>query len=44
MIDREIGVSQELLQEILDYLQQRPFHEVHVLIRKLLEEAKQEDK
>ena len=38
-MDREVGISLELLQKVVDYLQERPFHEVHVLITELLKEV-----
>lgn len=38
-LEKELGVSQEVLQEILDYLQTRPYNEVYQLIGKLLKEV-----
>lgn len=35
-------VSMELLQEILDFLQTKPYHQVHNLINKILEEVNNE--
>lgn len=38
-MDKEVGVSLELLQKVVDYLQNRPFQEVHTLITELLKEV-----
>jgi hypothetical protein len=34
--EEEVSVKLELLQEIVDYLQMQPYHQVHELIRKLI--------
>lgn len=38
-MDKEMVVDLSLLQEILDYLQTRPYAEVHVIIGKLLNQV-----
>ena len=34
-------VSIELLQAVIDYLQQRPFHEVNALINEIIKQTKE---
>ena len=36
MEDKKYEISLELLQEIANYLQSRPYHEVHELMNKLI--------
>jgi hypothetical protein len=41
-VKEEIKISLELLQEIVNYLQLKPHHEVHELIAKIIKESKEE--
>jgi len=38
----DLTVSKETLQEVLDYLQTRPYSEVYIIISKLLKEVNNE--
>ena len=42
-MDREIGVDIKLLQEIINYLQERPYHEVYQLVEKILKASNKEE-
>ena len=43
-MDKEVGISLELLQKVVDYLQEQPYHQVYQLIARLMEEVKNDEK